>query len=188
MSPFDGLAFCLPANRREEASATPARRSFGAVACAPNLIRLPGAGERTALRAGYVRSVVSGVQTDGVYLLSEFSLMPRGGGRIFNDCHPNEDETFYILEGEVTFYLPDRAPGTVGAGSLLYCPQGTPHAFENRTDRPARLLCMRSPGRDRESFFREQTELALWALREPVVAPVSGIGARESLCSDRYLS
>jgi len=144
------------------------------MACAPNLIRLPSSGDLTALRAGYVRSIISGAQTDGVYLLSEFSLMPRGGGRTFNDCHPNEDETFYVLEGEVTFYLPDRAPVTAGAGSLLYCPQGTSHAFENRTDRSARLLCMRSPGRDRETFFREQTELSLWALWEAVVAPVLG--------------
>src|SRR5947207_6361893 len=45
----------------------------------------------------------------------------------------NEDESFYILEGEITAWIGDQTiRGT--AGTLIFSPRGVPHSFEIHSD------------------------------------------------------
>jgi quercetin dioxygenase-like cupin family protein len=65
-------------------------------------------------------------QTGGQYTLVEI-LAPEGFASPLH-VHHFEDEGFYILEGEMTFYVGDQ---TIKAhpGSFLFGHKGVPHAF-----------------------------------------------------------
>jgi quercetin dioxygenase-like cupin family protein len=81
-------------------------------------------------------------QTGGQYTLVEI-LAPEGFASPLH-VHHFEDEGFYILEGELTFYVGDQ---TLKArpGSFLFGPKGIPHAFTVDSG-SARLLFVLSPG------------------------------------------
>ena len=57
--------------------------------------------------------------------------------------HHNEDEAFYILEGEVTVLVGDERID-LGAGDYCFAPRGVPHAWIVRSER-ARMLVTLSP-------------------------------------------
>ncbi|WP_322818889.1 quercetin 2,3-dioxygenase [Tepidiforma sp.] len=57
--------------------------------------------------------------------------------------HGREDESWYILEGEVTFYCGDET-FTAGPGAWVFAPKGIPHAFRVGPA-GARLLTMAWP-------------------------------------------
>src|SRR4028118_183362 len=80
-------------------------------------------------------------QTGGRYTLVEV-LAPEGFASPLHVYH-YEDEGFWILEGEMTFYVGDQ---TVKAhpGSFLFGPKEVPHAFAVDSG-PARLLFVLSP-------------------------------------------
>lgn len=53
--------------------------------------------------------------------------------------HPEEDEWFYVLDGEFTFYVGDaRLTGT--AGSFAFVPSGAPHTFIAETEGATALI------------------------------------------------
>jgi quercetin dioxygenase-like cupin family protein len=56
-------------------------------------------------------------------------LAPRGMATPLHR-HAQDDESFYLLEGEVTFYLPDSAPFRATTGTFVHIPGGTVHAFQ----------------------------------------------------------
>ena len=66
--------------------------------------------------------------------------------------HQNEDEVYYILEGEVTFLLGDRVE-TAPTGSTVILPRGMMHATWNESDKPARALTIVSQNSRFEFFF-----------------------------------
>lgn len=72
--------------------------------------------------------------------------------------HSQEDEQFYVLEGEVDFL--DRGEVVrAGAGSLVVLPRGHLHGFWNDTDHPARLLLIISPGQFSDFFDEVVAEI-----------------------------
>jgi hypothetical protein len=58
--------------------------------------------------------------------------------------HHRDDEAFYVLEGEVTFYSEGREV-TVREGGFLHGPKGVPHHFRNTGGVPAKMLTISSP-------------------------------------------
>src|SRR5829696_1317204 len=94
-------------------------------------------------------------QTGGRYSVVEI-LAPDGYGSVLH-VHHREDEGFYILEGEMTFYVGER---TIKAhpGSYLFGPKDVPHAFSVDSG-PARLLFVFSPA-SLEGLIREMGEPA----------------------------
>jgi len=71
--------------------------------------------------------------------------------------HPEDDETFYVLEGEVTFFLGDDRPVPASAGAFVHIPGGAAHAF--RVDSgTARYLILTTPQHER--FYRAISEPA----------------------------
>jgi hypothetical protein len=58
--------------------------------------------------------------------------------------HTREDESFYVLEGELTFTL-DEQTVVAGPGTFLHAPRNRKHRFQNRGDRRARLLFQAIP-------------------------------------------
>jgi quercetin dioxygenase-like cupin family protein len=66
-----------------------------------------------------------------------------GGGR--PPLHRHDfDETFYVLEGELTFQLDDDV-FTRRAGELALAPRGVAHTYANLSGAPARALLVITP-------------------------------------------
>jgi mannose-6-phosphate isomerase-like protein (cupin superfamily) len=82
--------------------------------------------------------------------------------------HP-EDETFYVLDGEVTFTAAER-DHRAAAGSIVYVPGGTAHTFQVHS-RAARLLISGTPA-GHERLFRAGGEPARERALPPPPSPL----------------
>jgi hypothetical protein len=65
--------------------------------------------------------------------------------------HPDEDEGFYVLEGEVLVHV-EGEEHRVGEGGVFITPRGTPHALMV-TSETVRFLSWQTPGTG-EAFYR----------------------------------
>jgi hypothetical protein len=61
-------------------------------------------------------------------------------------------EGFYVLDGEITFTVNGERV-VAGPGTFANMPVGTPHAFKNESDRPARMLISVAPAGLERLFF-----------------------------------
>ena len=66
--------------------------------------------------------------------------------------HPHMDETFIVTEGTLTV-THGSIETQAAAGSVIYVPRFTPHAFANRSDRRVVLNLIFNPAQNREGFF-----------------------------------
>ncbi|HEX4717903.1 MAG TPA: cupin domain-containing protein [Thermoleophilaceae bacterium] len=58
--------------------------------------------------------------------------------------HPDEDDAFYILEGELTFFFGDEE-AAAPPGAFVLVPPGVEHGFRNDTPNPVRMLNIHAP-------------------------------------------
>lgn len=97
-------------------------------------------------------------QGNGAYSMVEINvpatskLPPGPAGHI----HTREDESWYIIEGELQFEVGDET-ATAGPGSLVYAPRNVPHSYRV-VKAPARYLLMFTPA-GIEPLFAEVAEL-----------------------------
>ena len=119
-------------------------------------VRAHGAGERRWFCGGGVHSwLATEVDTGGAYLLFEDAL---DAGKVTPlHQHPDADETFYMLEGEVRLHIADSEQA-LATGGIAIIPRGVPHAFMVTTP-TARMLCLQTPGGG-EAFYRHASEPA----------------------------
>jgi quercetin dioxygenase-like cupin family protein len=75
--------------------------------------------------------------TAGKYGLIE--VVARAGDGSPWHTHPDEDEWFYVVDGEFTFYVGD-ARLTLTAGSFAFGPKGVPHTFIAETQGATALI------------------------------------------------
>jgi quercetin dioxygenase-like cupin family protein len=86
--------------------------------------------------------------SDGRVAVVELS----GGGR--PPLHRHDfDETFYVLEGELTFRL-GGVVFTRAAGELAFAPRGVAHTYANLSGAPARVLLVIAPAGFERYFDR----------------------------------
>ena len=101
-------------------------------------------------------------------------LAPHGAAPPLHS-HP-QDETFYVLDGEITAWLVDvadtadtawvaEAARRCGPGAMVYAPGGTPHTFRVESD-SARILVLSTPG-GIEDYMRGLSEPAAWPWLPP---------------------
>jgi quercetin dioxygenase-like cupin family protein len=96
-------------------------------------------------------SVLAGSeQTDGRFGLMEM-VAPKGR-EPSRHLHYTDDEGFYVLEGELTFYVGEETYAA-GPGTFVYLPHGVPHSYTFRTD-SVRMLSIVAPG-GLERHFRD---------------------------------
>ena len=107
------------------------------------LIQL-AAGEGPAFSAvgDVYRILATGEQTGGTYALCEARVLPGGGPP--PHIHHREDESFFVLEGEIAFTLGDKKV-VAKPGSFIQGPRGIPHAFKNESPAPARMMILVTP-------------------------------------------
>ena len=58
--------------------------------------------------------------------------------------HKAEDDSFYILEGEMTFIFGDEE-AVAGSGTYVLVPPGVEHSFRNDGSVPVRILNIHAP-------------------------------------------
>jgi mannose-6-phosphate isomerase-like protein (cupin superfamily) len=68
---------------------------------------------------------------------------PRSGGPPVHE-HAHEDDSFFVLDGEVTF-LVDGEEVVAGPGTFVLVPPRVPHTFANRSDAVARFVNVHAP-------------------------------------------
>jgi len=111
-----------------------------------------GKGAKLMIAGGEYRILVSGEQTGGSYAVIEMTVPP-GAGPVPH-AHPDFEESFYVLEGEVTFKS-ESGSYIAKKNSFIAIPKGgIVHHFKNLTDHPAKLLCTVTPA-GLDQFFRE---------------------------------
>lgn len=120
------------------------------------IVRADGEGERLRfLGGGLITMKATAAETDGAFLLFE-DRMAEGKSTPLH-THANEDETLYVLEGELIVHI-DGVDHVVGPHGTAVALRGVPHAFLV-TSPSARVLTLQTPG-SAESFYRGASEPA----------------------------
>jgi quercetin dioxygenase-like cupin family protein len=82
-----------------------------------------------------------------------------GGGVLAEHVHPNLEERYEVLEGEVTFRV-DRKPRRAGPGERLVVSAGVRHSFENTGQGIAHLVVEADPALDLRESIEDGVRLA----------------------------
>ncbi len=112
--------------------------------------------EKGAFRfLGIPSLILSGAEaTNGAFGLMEHWEMPPEFASPYH-THHREDESFYVLEGEIAFVCGGKWL-KAGPGTFAYGPREIAHGFKVIGNIPARMLLMCNPG-GFEQFMLEQT-------------------------------
>jgi quercetin dioxygenase-like cupin family protein len=126
------------------------------------------------------RVLASRDTTDGSLSVVEIVIGPGVGA----PPHTNQREalTWYVLEGELTFFE-GGTPVTRRAGELIFMPPDDVHTFLNQTDRDARALMICTPG-GFEGFLVDVAEV-LPDEAPDGPPPAEGVAAMQAV-GDRY--
>lgn len=95
--------------------------------------------------------LVTGKESNNVFFQFE-AFVPEGGGPPPH-IHSREDETFYVISGNLEVLLGDKTH-LAKAGDFVYIPRGTVHRFKNIGKEMAVQLVTFSPA-GVEKFFEE---------------------------------
>jgi quercetin dioxygenase-like cupin family protein len=121
---------------------------------AVSIVRADGEGEHRRFWGGGVLTMkATAAETGGAFLLFE-DFMTRGKTTPLH-LHANEDETLYVLDGEILVHI-DGTDHAVGPHGVAVAPRGVPHAFLV-TSPTARVLTLQTPG-TAEAFYRGASE------------------------------
>lgn len=136
-----------------------------------------------ALLGGAIHIRVRSEDTGGTFGLIE-QVIPAGFPGPALHVHPEFEETFYVLEGQIAVRVGHEAH-EANPGTVAVVPRGTPHTFANPSAEPARMLILVTPGGFERYFealaevvratgtFPPQQELAAMAIAHGSV-PVAG--------------
>ena len=102
------------------------------------IIVRPGEG----VRAGNVEFL--GLSEHSARLNVSVITMAPGADGPDSHVHKEEDDVFYILDGELTFLL-DEGDVSAPTGTFVLVPPGVKHTFRNPLDRPTRVLNIHAP-------------------------------------------
>jgi quercetin dioxygenase-like cupin family protein len=108
---------------------------------APALIRR-GEGEARWWFASLAEITLTAEQTGGLLSIIEITEPPGSAGPLH--VHHREDETFWILDGEVTFEV-GGSTINAGAGDVVFGPRDVPHRY-TVGDGGCRMLFIMTPG------------------------------------------
>ena len=99
----------------------------------------PGTGEHLWFFGGLTTIKAAG---DSVMVTEQTA--PRGSGSPLH-VHHNEDEWFYVLEGELTIWVAGKTV-VAPAGSFVFGPRDVPHTFVVSSDQARFLLVVEPAG------------------------------------------
>jgi mannose-6-phosphate isomerase-like protein (cupin superfamily) len=103
----------------------------------------PGEGQALWFLTNRMTVKATAATTGGAFALLESVIVPGFSPPLH--VHHKEDESFYVLEGELTMKCGDRM-FRAGAGAFVFLPRDVPHTFVVEGDTPARMLTLLTPG------------------------------------------
>ena len=106
----------------------------------------------------HVRVLHDAAETAGRLGLIEETVTPAFDGPPLH-VHPDFDELFYVLDGELTFQVEDEVR-RVRPGETVFAVRGTRHTFANHSDAAARVLIAVTPAGFERYFGLLQARLA----------------------------
>jgi quercetin dioxygenase-like cupin family protein len=127
---------------------------------AGRVIHNPVSGERIVIRQ-------SAVQTDG-RLLSFDLYLPPGAHVPARHVHPNQEERFTVIEGQMRFRLGWRRSVVANPGDTVAVPPGTAHWFGNAGEVMAHARVEARPALRLQEVFERSAEME-------VVQPIPGL-------------
>ena len=116
----------------------------------PATLRTTTEGRTVAVVGDAYRFLATAEDTNGKYAMWE-AIVPPGGGPPPH-VHSREEESFYVLEGEITFQIGEERV-VASAGMFANMPVGTLHSFKNESSRPAKMLISVAPAGLENMFF-----------------------------------
>ena len=135
-------------------------------------------GEHLWFDGGLLTFKATGAHTAGALLLLEV-LQPEGKTPPLH-VHPEADETFYVLEGELLVHTAGTEHN-VREGGVVVVPRGTPHSFVV-ISRTARILLAFTPASAvMEDFIRRASQPAT----DPTLTAPSPDSERYDVAADR---
>lgn len=94
---------------------------------------------------------ISANDTDGsLAVFEQTGFTPKGGPPLH--IHPNQDEWFFVTEGEYMFQLGEEKYN-MKTGDTIFLPRNVPHAFIQLTEK-ARTIVSYLPAGKMEDFFK----------------------------------
>jgi quercetin dioxygenase-like cupin family protein len=90
-------------------------------------------------------------ETSGGLFILEHDKMVKGGPPLH--YHLNQEEWFYVIEGEVLFQVGDTRK-RLGPGDSILGPRRVPHTFSCVGNSPGRMLIAFNPAGKMEEFLR----------------------------------
>ena len=138
----------------------------------------PGEGERVMLRdRGALASIkADGAGTAGGFALIE-SLPAPGAPGLAPHRHRRSDEALYVLEGRVRARIGEETVDAA-AGTFIFIPRGTVHAFANAGTEPARVLVLFVPA-GLEQYLRDTA--AAYTTGVPDAAEIAALRRRHDV-------
>jgi quercetin dioxygenase-like cupin family protein len=108
----------------------------------------PGEG-RTIPGTDAITLIATAEQTGGSIGVLEDTTSPGDGPP--RHVHHGSEELFYVLEGEFHFLVGQRQQA-VSAGTYIFVPRGTVHAYKVTGTERGRVLCVFVPGGPEQAF------------------------------------
>lgn len=130
----------------------------------------PRDGKRIQVAGDEVIVKISTRDTGGAFTVFENRTLPLHGPPLH--CHPNQDESWQIIEGQYRFEV-DGQEIYAGPGATVFAPRGTVHTFQNIGTTPGRTVTTVVPG-GLDLFFEElETLVPRGAVPDPAkIAPL----------------
>jgi mannose-6-phosphate isomerase-like protein (cupin superfamily) len=140
------LALSQPFALAAESSSSPAKEAH-VVPAGQDLF-----GETRSLGFSHIAFKSSTQETGGNLFLIEHSNLLPGGPPLH--LHLEQEEWFYVMEGEVLFQVGEKRLQLKSGDSVL-APRKVPHTFTAVGARPAKMLIAFTPAGKMEQFFRD---------------------------------
>jgi mannose-6-phosphate isomerase-like protein (cupin superfamily) len=121
------------------------------VATGEALVVGPGEGSALWFQGNRITIKATAASTGGAFGMVESMVAPGYSPPLH--IHDREDETFWVLEGEVTIRC-GAETFRASAGACAFLPRGVPHTFVVEGATPARMIAILTPGGG-EAFFAE---------------------------------
>ncbi len=143
-------AFAIPGKSFAEVGKLVLRQTAGFKAAAGEG-RIRGHMQLKGINRNILDVKISGSDTDGDLAIFEQTSLSQGKGTPLH-VHPNQDETFYVLEGAYKFKVGDNL-FDMKSGDTIFLPRNVPHAWTQASEKGKMLVTFQPAGKLEEFFF-----------------------------------
>ncbi|MBE7177029.1 MAG: cupin domain-containing protein [Mucilaginibacter polytrichastri] len=144
----------------------------------------PQEGTTLSMVGDTYRILVPGAVSGGEFASIDM-LIPPGGGP-GPHAHPDFHESFYVLEGEVEF-VSEEGRFTATRGACVTIPKGgMVHAFKNKTEQMAHLLCTVVPAGLEDLFMELGTPVKPGGFLPPPDMHDPAVAARFAAAAEKH--